>query len=202
MLNFNFKRSGRKCYESEREFQPGENFFSALIELDNGSAERRDFSGDHWDGPTKDCIGWWKSSVPEVNKGRVYWAPKHVLLAYFEHVCKQESAKDLAFVTGLLLVQKKILSLEHSEDATMMCLRHRTEKTVYEIPSVDIAPARLMAIQDELSERLFMDQPANPDSDEVPDFPETFDPEDRPAIEDLPAIGDLPDIDQSSGEDE
>ena len=81
MLKFDFKKSSRKCFESEREFQPGEEFYSALFECDDGSTERRDFSSDHWDGPTDETIGWWKSRVPELGKGRVYWAPKKVLLS-------------------------------------------------------------------------------------------------------------------------
>lgn len=167
MLSFDFKKSSRKCYQSDREFQPGEDFFSALIECDDGSAERRDYSSEHWQGPPEETIGWWKCTVPELGKGRVYWAPKKVLLAYFEHVQQNSSLADIAFVTGLLLVQRKILILvDEDSDTQNMVLRNRSEKTTYEIPVVDISPSRLIQIQDELSEKLFMDQP---DSDEFDD---------------------------------
>lgn len=163
MLDFDFKKSSRKCYESEREFQPGEAFFSALLECDDGSSERRDFSVDHWSGPPKECIGWWKSSVPELGKRRVYWAPKKVLLAYFEHVQTSPKTVDIAFVTGLLLAQKKILTIVDADDEVSLVLHCRSSNTTYTVPVADVAPARLAEIQNELSDRLFMDQPVADD---------------------------------------
>lgn len=170
MLSFDFKKSSRKCFESDREFQPGDVFYSVLIECDDGSAERRDYSSDHWNGPPTDIIGWWKCRVPELGKGRVYWAPKPVLLAYFEHVQQSPSQADIAFVTGLLLVQRKILSLVDEEtDADSMVLRGRSAKAVYTVPVTEISPSRLSEIQNELSERLFMDQPESAFDDEEPE---------------------------------
>ena len=48
MLNFDFKKSTRKCSQCEREIKPGEDFYSALIELDDGATERRDFAVENW----------------------------------------------------------------------------------------------------------------------------------------------------------
>ena len=167
MLHFDFKKSSRKCYLSEREFQPGEEFFSALLYCDDGSTERRDYSVDQWPGPPEDCIGWWKSSVPELGKGRVYWAPKKVLLAYFEHVQSSTQTADIAFVTGLLLAQKKILAIVDSDDEENLVLHCRFSKNTYTLPVTDVTPQRLGEIQAELSERLFMDQPVLDDGDHV-----------------------------------
>jgi hypothetical protein len=163
MLHFNFKKSSRKCYVSEREFEPGQEFFSALFERDDGSTERRDFSGGHWAGPPEDCIGWWKSSIPELGKGRVYWAPKNVMLSYFEHVQSSPQTVDIAFVTGLLLAQKKILTIVDAGDDENLVLNCRSSKKTYTVPVIDVTPQRLGEIQAELSERLFMDQPVADD---------------------------------------
>ena len=166
MLNFDFKKSSRKCYDCEREFKPGEDFYSALVESDEGT-ERRDFAIDSWNGPPDDCIGWWKSRVPDLGKGRVYWAPKHVLLAFFEHVHSNVQTADVAFVTALLLAQKRILSLEDDGgDSSRLVLRNRASKTDFEVPVVELSASRLKEIQNELSERLFMDQPIGLEPDE------------------------------------
>jgi len=167
MLNFDFKKSSRKCCQSEREFQPGDEFYSALIEGEDGSTERRDYGTDQWDGLPDDCIGWWKSSVPEIGKGRVYWAPKNVLLAFFEHVHRSPQTADVAYITGILLVQKKVLTMEDDGggDASKMFLRNRSSKEAYELSVAEVTPARLAEIQDELAERLFTDQPVAADSD-------------------------------------
>ena len=166
MLNFDFKKSSRKCCQSEREFQPGEEFFSALVESDDGTTQRQDYGADHWDGPPKNCIGWWKSRVPDLGKGRVYWAPKHVLLAYFEHVQTNSQSADVAFVMALLLAQKKILMIvDDGGDDSRVVLRNKATKATYEVSVVDISPDRLVEIQNELSEHLFMDQPISDDSE-------------------------------------
>ena len=164
MLNFDFRKSSRKCCQSEREFQPGEEFYSALLECEDGTTERRDFCIENWDGPPENCLGWWKSRVPDLGKGRVYWAPKDVLLAYFDHVRSHPQKADIAYVTALLLAQKKILMIEDDGgDSSKFVLNNRATKETIEIPVVEIEPTRLTEIQDELSERLFRDQPVESD---------------------------------------
>lgn len=170
MANFDVKKSNRKCYESDRAFQPGEEFISALLESENGQTERRDFGLEHWNEPPENCIGWWKCSVPETGKGKIYWAPKQVLIAYFEHVRTHKATLDIAYVAGLLLSQKRILKLvDDGGDNSIIRLQDHSTKTVYEIPVEEISPERLVEIQNELSEKLFMDQPMDyendPDSD-------------------------------------
>ena len=165
MANFDFKKGSRKCYESERSFEPGDDFYSVLIESEEGSPERRDFSVEKWKGPPETCIGWWKCHVPDLGQGRVYWAPRNVLVAYFKHVLKNPATTDVAYVTALLLSQKRILKVvDNGGDENIFRLRD-SDKETYDVPVPEIAPARLVEIQDELSERLFMDQPADPESD-------------------------------------
>lgn len=167
MLNFDFKKSARKCSESGVEFQPGEVFFSALLELPDGSTARRDFHPDNWQGPPDDCLGWWKSRVPERDKGRIFWAPRKVMFAYFEHLLSSPRTQDIAFVTGLLLVQKRYLQWDDQDsDRDMMRLRDRSGKCDYEIEAVEISPTRMGEIQNELSERLFTDELVEPDDDD------------------------------------
>ncbi len=167
MVNFDFKKSSRKCFDTERSFQPGEEYISVLVELSQGETERRDFGMEVWSGPPEDCIGWWKCCVPELGKGKVYWAPKSILLAYFNHVNESPETSDIAFVTALLLSQKRILKLQdNGGDESIICLKDASSKAVFEVAVVDIEPPRLREIQNELSERLFMDQPFDVDADE------------------------------------
>lgn len=161
MAKYEFKRTARKCYETQREFDRGEEFFSALIDTDAGP-ERRDFGHDIWKGPADDCIGWWKSTVPLLEAGRVYWAPSDVLLAYFENLAGK-AIKDATYVMGLLLVRKRLLQLVETDDEAeggpLMILRNRKTKEKIEIPVVELTAERMIQIQDELAENLFMDRP-------------------------------------------
>ncbi|MEM9940517.1 MAG: hypothetical protein AAF939_02930 [Planctomycetota bacterium] len=167
MLSFDFKKSSRKCFESGREFAPGESFVSALVEV-GVDTQRRDFSEELWKGPDESVIGWWKSRVPERKQGRVYWAPRDVMLAYFKHVLEQPTMLDVAYVVGLLLVQKKILTLfDDGSDENNLHLHSKFEKEQYTVPVVELDPVRLQQIQEELSERLFTDEPI--ESEATPD---------------------------------
>ncbi len=172
MMNFDFKRPSRKCSVEDRALAPGEQFYSALIELADGQVERVDMCEAVWNGPPENCIGWWVSTVPELTKGRVYWAPNSVLLAYFEHLYENRLIDEITYLTGLVLVQKKILRLvETLEDADppVMVLKHGKTNKVFELPVADIPPNRILELQTELSERLFTDRAPNEDEEQAND---------------------------------
>jgi hypothetical protein len=163
MLNFQIKKSMRKCSQTGRDFEPGEVFVSALIENDDGSTARTDFGLDQWEEPPEHCIGWWKSQVPEAGKGKIYWAPRNVMLAFFKHVLNQPTHHDVAYVTALLLIQKKFLTMVDDGKTESMTVRDRSDNESYDVRAVDIAADRLTQIQELLAEQLFMDEPLEDD---------------------------------------
>ena len=157
MLNFDFRGSSKRCSKCDRVLNPGEEFYSVLIEK-NDETVRLDFSSDCWDGPPDDCIGWWKTKVDQLDSGRVHWAPREVLLAFFDQVREQPELADCAYITALLLVQKKILTTRESlkePDSNLLCLENKRDSLHYEVPVVEISTARLIEIQNLLAEKLF-----------------------------------------------
>ena len=167
MLNFEIKKSTRKCAETGRDFEPGEVFFSALIENEDGTTSREDYATEVWKETPEDCIGWWKSQVPETGKGKIFWAPRKVMLAYFQHVLNQPASQDIAFVTALLLIQKKYLVLVDDGEANSMTVRDRTSKESYSVPIIEVEGPRLADIQSLLAEQLFMDEPIDDDLEDT-----------------------------------
>jgi len=161
MAEFDFKRSGKRCSVTDRAFAPGESYVSALIEVDD-DLERRDFCLAEWAEPPEDCVGWWKTQVPEATEGRVFWAPDEVLLSYFDHLHELPDRQDVAYVMALLMVRKKLFSLEEFVDSPSgqrMVVLNRREKQTLEVDVVELPPDRLAKIQHELEEKLFTDQP-------------------------------------------
>ena len=158
MSNFDIKRTSRKCSVSERAFEAGEEFYSALVEVD-GELVRQDFAHDSWDGEPNDSVGWWTSRMPDLEQGKVYWAPNSVLFAYFEHTYERGDAQaDIAYVLAILMVQKRILQMIETDESTTpptLVVHNRKSKTDYRIPQIDLPPDRLQQIQDELAENLF-----------------------------------------------
>ena len=164
MFSFDFKRSSRKCAITEKTFSPGEEYVSALIE-EEGQLVRKDFTQSQWKGPDESCVGWWTSVVPLLDSDRVYWAPTAVLLSFFESLLELPGCEPTAYVTALLLVQKKILYIVDSEDIDVLHLLHKKSKSEFVVSVVQLSTEQKQQIQAELSEQLFTDQA--PDAEEL-----------------------------------
>lgn len=161
MTEFEFRRSSRQCSRTGQPIQRGEWFYSVLVEQADGSLGREDISMAAWSGPPADNVGWWRSRVPDLEKGRVYWAPPEVLLSVFQHYLGQPQSTDIAFVLALVLVRKKILHFQEKLRASasdQMELVDLKTKQEYLVPTVTLAAQRIQEIQAELSEKLFTDQ--------------------------------------------
>lgn len=159
MIDFDFKRSSRKCAVSGRRFNVGEEFHSILVE-ENGQFVRKDVSAEDWNGPPENCIGWWKSKIPDLAEGQVFWAPKDVLLAFFQHLADSGKELDTTYVMAVLLVQKKHLRLLDTitrDDREFMLLTNNSTKEKFEVVVTPISNERIRLIQDELTEKLFTD---------------------------------------------
>ena len=166
MADFDFKRSSKRCSVTDRVFAPGEKYVSALIESGD-ELDRCDFSLGEWNEPPENCIGWWKTQVPEATEGRVFWAPDAVLLSYFDRLYELPDRKDVVYVMALLMVRKKLFSLEEfveSPSGQRMVVLNRRAKETLEVDVIDLPPDRLSKIQSELEEKLFTDQPLDLDT--------------------------------------
>jgi len=184
MQQFDVKRGSRKCCVTEQLFGPGVFFYSALIETSSGPI-RNDYSCDAWksspwsqsenknkqtpeeNNSTEDqsLIGWWKQRVPDLDSGKVYWAPDHVLIAWFESLYAQQNKKnadqkETAWVMALLLMQKRLLARQNREtDGDILYLVNKKTNQEYELREPEIDANRVDAIQRELAEQLFSDLP-------------------------------------------
>ena len=157
MANFDFKRSSRKCSVSGRTFNVGEEFHSLLI-TENDELVRRDIANEHWNGPPENCFGWWKSRVPDLQQGRVYWAPKDVLLAYFQHLVDRPVGSDEAYVMAILLLQKKYLRIVDTirrDGHEFMLVNNQSTKEQFEVEVKTIDSSRIAVLQQELADKLF-----------------------------------------------
>jgi len=165
MQNFDIKRNARKCCQTDIAFRPGDCFYSELVETADGRLERKDYAEDQWTGMAEDSIGWWKQTVPQLESGKIYWAPDEVLSSYFQSLTQSPQQAEAAFVMALLMVQKRLLTLEDSvlEDETKLVLRDRKSGEVFEVDQQNIPPERIKQLEEQLCENLFSDQPFDPD---------------------------------------
>lgn len=157
MFDFDVQRCSRKCAKSERELQPGEAYYSALVS-EGSELKRLDFAADAWDQPPDGTMAWWKSHMPGAGAKRAHWAPNDALLEYFQLLEGDPTKADVRYVLALLLVRRRIVRWEHSEsdenNQEVMVLYCSRQETEFRVPVQMPAPDRATEIQQELSRLL------------------------------------------------
>ncbi len=160
MFEFDIQRCTRRCAKTEREFRPGETFYSVLV-AEGAEVVRYDYSQEAWDEPPENTVGWWKSQMPEPNAKKVNWAPNDVMLHYFVELENDPTKADVRYVLALLMVRRRIVRLEETEtdeagneQLVLYCPKNETD---YRVAVLDPSPERAAEIQDELSKLLYAD---------------------------------------------
>jgi hypothetical protein len=160
MVDFEIQRCSRRCAETDREFQPGEEFYSLLV-AEGARVKRLDYSREVWREPPPAAIGWWKSHMPEPNAKRLHWAPNDVMLHYFEQLEGDADRADLRYVLALLLIRRRVVRLEEArrdaDGRELMILYSPKHEKEYALHVVEPSAERVRQIQDELSKLLFAD---------------------------------------------
>jgi hypothetical protein len=157
MTDYELQRPARRCAATEREFAPGEEFFSALM-AEGAELRRYDYSTDAWKGPPPGAIGWWKSHAPGRETRRPYWAPHDILLNFFDQLTEQSDRQDMRYVLALLLVRRRVMRLEEerrdAEGREVLVLYCPRRETTHEVSAVAPEPAKVEEIQQELARLL------------------------------------------------
>lgn len=157
---FEVQRCSRHCAVTERLLEPGEEFFSTLVE-EGDATVRHDYSREAWEGPPDDIIGWWKATAPMPDAHKVHWAPNDVLLDYFERLEDDKAQRDLRYIMALLLVRRRVARHEETETndegqeiMTIYCpRREKSYPVLVQAPTAQ----RADEIQNELAQLLFAD---------------------------------------------
>src|SRR4029077_907250 len=62
VMDYQIQPNSRRCAVTGRELQPGERYYSALLE-ENHQFVRKDFASDAWQGPPTGAFGLWSGRV-------------------------------------------------------------------------------------------------------------------------------------------
>jgi hypothetical protein len=154
MLDFEIQRCTRRCAATNRELADGETCYSVLIR-EGAQIVRRDYSREAWQAPPPDAIGWWQTTIVDPKAGRPHWAPNDVMLDYFERLGEDPSATDARYVLALLLVRRRVLRLESTEQTpggeTELVLHSHRSDVQYRVTETLPTPERAAAIQEQLA---------------------------------------------------
>lgn len=157
VVDFEVQKFTRVCAKTEVELKAGDEFYSFLMR-EGASTVRKDVAATAWEGPPEECLGWWKSEVPDPKSKKLHWAPHDVMLHYFADTEGQPEQADVRYILALLMIRRRIFRLEETETdddgrdvMVLYCSRNESE---YNVPEVSMTPERATEIQALLSELL------------------------------------------------
>jgi len=99
-----------QCYGTGRKIDYGEEYFGALVEIDEG-LQRRDFCADYWESEKPNVFCYWRSRLPHPDQKKQIFVDDEMLMAFFERLeneTEQEKV-NFRFVLALILMRKRQL---------------------------------------------------------------------------------------------
>lgn len=124
-MDYQIQPNSRRCAVTGRELQPGERFYSALMEVDRQMV-RRDFSQEAWKGPPDGAVSFWTGHVLAANEKAKPRFDDDLLEDCFQRLEGQcePSRVNFRYVVALLLLRRRRLRFETSR------IEHGVEKMV------------------------------------------------------------------------
>jgi len=102
-----------QCYSTGRKIEPGEEYFGALVEVEEG-LQRRDFCADYWENEKPSVFCYWKSRLPHPDEKKRLFVDDNMLMAFFERLENETEQEKLnfRFVLALILMRKRLLKYD------------------------------------------------------------------------------------------
>ena len=105
-----------QCCGSDRKLEPGEEYFSALVEIEEG-LQRRDFCVEYWQENKPEVYCYWKGRFEAEEKKRKIFVDDDMLMAFFQRLETEtdEEKINFRFVLMLILMRKRKLKYDSTE---------------------------------------------------------------------------------------
>lgn len=106
-----------ECCGTGRAIEPGEEYFGALVEGEEG-LERRDYSVEYWEKEKPEVFCFWKSRLADPDEKKELFVSDEMLMAFFERLAHETATEkvNFRFVLALVLMRKRRLKY----DATVL----------------------------------------------------------------------------------
>lgn len=117
MADWTINKPLGECCGTGRAIEPGEEYFGALVEAEDG-LERRDYSVEYWENEKPAVFCFWKSRLANPDEKKELFVSDEMLMAFFERLANETDLEKLnfRFVLALVLMRKRKLKY----DATRM----------------------------------------------------------------------------------
>ena len=113
MAEWEIKKPLGVCFGTDREIEPKQEFYGALVETEEGLA-RRDFSVEYWDSEHPEVYCFWRGKLADADEKKQLFVDDEMLMAFFERLEKEtaDDKVDFRFVLALILMRKRKLKYD------------------------------------------------------------------------------------------
>ncbi|MBM4072502.1 MAG: hypothetical protein FJ271_26770 [Planctomycetes bacterium] len=154
MTDYQIEPHTRRCAATGRDLQPGERFYTALLEEGEHFA-RKDYSSDGWQGPPPGSFSYWTGKVPPAEAAHKARFDPELLMDCFLRLDGQSDPARVNFryVVGLLLMRRKRLRFEQAVtdgDIEKVSLRCTRTGARHEVINPRLGEEEMMQVQSEV----------------------------------------------------
>ncbi len=116
MADWEINRPLGQCCGSGRKIEPGEEYYGALVEAEQG-LQRRDFSGEFWEAEKPQVYCFWKTKLAPPNEKKELFISDDMLMAFFERLAHETAPEKVSFrfVLALVLMRKRRLKYDSTK---------------------------------------------------------------------------------------
>ncbi len=125
---------------------------------------RFDVAEENWNGPPDGAIGWWRGKMAASKPRQRTPTSNERLLEILAELCSDPDRQALAYLLGLLMVRRRVLRLESTEDGNFeeaqgyQCLVHPLTEERFLISQQEPDVAALASYQLALRELLYTEE--------------------------------------------
>jgi hypothetical protein len=154
MIEYQIQENTRRCSVTGRELQPGERFFTVLLEED-GKFQRKDYSSEAWQGPPPGAFSFWAGKVPPREENRRPKIDDELLLDCFRRLehDTEPARVNFRYVVALLLMRRKRFKFEEAKQVNgqeVLVLRCTKTREAYEVINPRLNEEQMLAVQEEV----------------------------------------------------
>lgn len=154
IMDYHIQPSTRRCAVTGRELQPGEKYYTTLLEQKQQFV-RQDYSLEAWQGPPPGAFSFWLGQVPSGSEPRRLHIDEEMLLDCFHRLEGQTEPARLNFryVVTLLLMRRKRLKFEDvrvRDGQEWLIVYSSRDKKKYEVCNPRLTEDEIAAVQDEV----------------------------------------------------
>lgn len=154
MTEYQIQPNARRCALSGRELQPGEKYYSVLLD-EGGRFVRQDFAHEAWQGPPESAFSFWAGRVPAAERSRRLRIDDEMLLDCFQRLEGQAEPNRINFryVVALLLMRRKRLKFEEARveaGQELLQLRDARSGTMFQVINPRLTEEAMAAVQEEV----------------------------------------------------